>query len=134
MAENQSVSPIVPSTLYIVDDDQAVRSAITLLAYSLGWTARSYSCASEFLAEYQQSHRDCLILDLRMPGMNGAELLEELKSRGISMPSVVITAYHDDSLANRAQAAGATVVLGKPFRNQSVIENIRYALSHETPA
>ncbi len=121
-----------PSTLYIVDDDQAIRSAITLLAYSMGWQARPYASASEFLANYQRSKSDCLVLDLRMPGMNGVELLEELGNRGIAIPTVVITAQKDDTLVSRAQTAGASVVLTKPFRNQRLVEHIINALETDT--
>ncbi len=129
MAEHQtSLDPRTPSTLYIVDDDHAVRSAITLLAYSMGWQAQPYASAPEFLANYQRSERDCLVLDLRMPGMNGVELLEELGNRGITIPTVVITAQKDDTLVSRAQTAGASVVLTKPFRNQALIEHIKNAL------
>ncbi len=129
MAEHQrSFSANTPSTLYIVDDDQAIRSAITLLAYSLGWHARPYASAPEFLADYRRSERDCLVLDLRMPGMNGVELLEELGNRGITIPTVVITAQKDDTLVSRAHTAGASVVLTKPFRNQLLVEHIKNAL------
>lgn len=129
MAEHQrNLSPTAPSTLYIVDDDKAIRSAITLLAYSMGWQARPYASASEFLANYRRSERDCLVLDLRMPGMNGVELLQELVNRGITIPTVVITAQKDDTLVSRAQTAGASVVLTKPFRNQLLVEHIKAAL------
>lgn len=129
MAEHQrSFGSNIPSTLYIVDDDQAIRSAITLLAYSMGWRARPYASAPEFLADYRQSARDCLVLDLRMPGMNGVELLEELGNRGITIPTVVITAQKDDTLVTRAQSAGASAVLTKPFRNQILVKHIKNAL------
>jgi two-component system response regulator FixJ len=132
MAEHQrSFGSDTPSTLYIVDDDQAIRSAITLLAYSMGWRARPYASAPDFLANYRRSERDCLVLDLRMPGMNGVELLEELGSRGITIPTVVITAQKDDTLVGRAQTAGAAVVLTKPFRNQILIKHIKNALEIE---
>ena len=129
MAEHQrSLGSNTPSTLYIVDDDQAIRSAITLLAYSMGWQAQPYASAPEFLANYRRSEKDCLVLDLRMPGMNGVELLEELRNRGIIIPTVVITAQKDDTLVSRAQTAGASVVLTKPFRNQLLVDHIKHAV------
>ncbi len=129
MAEHQtSLGSNTLSTLYIVDDDQAIRSAITLLAYSMGWQAQPYASAPEFLANYRRSEKDCLVLDLRMPGMNGVELLEELRNRGIIIPTVVITAQKDDTLVSRAQTAGASVVLIKPFRNQLLVDHIKHAV------
>ncbi len=132
MAEQQITHGAeTPSTLYIVDDDHAIRAAITLLAYSMGWQARPYASAPEFLADYQRSEKDCLVLDLRMPGMNGVELLEELENRGITIPTVVITAQKDDTLVSRAQTAGASVVLSKPFRNQLLVEHIKNAFEFD---
>ncbi len=129
IAQSQSLSSATPSTLYIVDDDHAVRAAITLLAFSMGWSARTYASAPEFLDDFKGSDEDCLIVDLRMPGMNGVELLEELDKRGMTIPTVMITAQRDDTLVSRAESAGASIILTKPFRNQSLIEHIQEALS-----
>jgi two-component system response regulator FixJ len=121
-----------PGTVHIVDDDYAVRSAISLLGYSMGWQVYSYDSAREFLATYRAAEGDCLVLDLRMPGMSGVELLEELVRQGIHIPSVVITAYGDDQLARRARVAGAGAILSKPFRNEALIEHIKRALASST--
>ncbi len=129
MAQSRTAAPDKPSTLYIVDDDEAVRAAITLLAYSMGWSAQPYASAPEFLEKFHGSDNDCLIVDLRMPGMNGIELLEELGKRGMRIPTVMITAQRDDKLVGRARSAGASIVLSKPFRNQSLIEHIQRAIS-----
>ncbi len=129
MSEYSTEPQMAPATLYIVDDDHAVRSAIALLAYSLGWRAYPYGSAKEFLSNYQPTTGDCLILDLRMPGMNGAQLLEELGKRGHAIPAVVITAHRDDPLVRRAETAGAHVVMTKPFRNDSLVEQVNQAMA-----
>ncbi len=118
----------------IVDDDDAVRSAIGLLALSMGWQSRSFASAAEFLESGAVDSTDCLILDLRMPGMNGAELLEELARRSRHIPTVVVTAQYSDPLVGRALRAGAASILTKPFRDdllrQFVEETIAPAPSH----
>jgi len=118
---------VEPPSIAIVDDDDAVRSATQLLAESLGWSARTYATAQSFLDEAADGHADCLILDLQMPGVNGAELLEILKKQHLSIPVVVITALKDDPLVARARAQGVSTVLTKPFRDDvlvSVVEQL----------
>lgn len=117
-----------PPAIAIIDDDDAVRSAIRLLAVSLGWTAHCYGAAGEFLDDLSTKPVDCLILDLQMPGVTGADLLEDLKSRGISLPVVVITALKDDPMVARAHASGAMTVLTKPFRDQALVTAIEQVL------
>lgn len=111
----------------IVDDDDAVRSAIQLLAVSLGWDAHPYDSAQAFLAGLSKTRIDCLILDLQMPGTTGAELLETLEKQHIEVPVVVITALRDDPLVARIRARDEVAVLTKPFRDEtlvSVVDNL----------
>lgn len=114
--------------VFIVDDDAAVRQAVTLLVQSLGLRAQAYASAEAFLDAYDPSSDGCLVLDLHMPGMNGVELQQELSARGVRIPVIVITAYKDDPLTVRAQEAGALTVLYKPFKRDVLLRSIESAL------
>jgi two-component system response regulator FixJ len=116
------------SRVFIVDDDAAVRQAVTLLVQSLGLQAQGYASAEAFLEAYDPGSDGCLVLDLHMPGMNGVELQQELTARGVRIPVIVITAYKDDPLTVRAQKAGALTVLYKPFKRDVLLRSIESAL------
>jgi two-component system response regulator FixJ len=119
----------LPATrVFIVDDDAAVRQAVTLLVQSLGLRAQAYASAEAFLEAYEPVGDGCLVLDLHMPGMNGVELQRELAARGVRIPVIVITAYKDDPLTARAQEAGAVTVLYKPFKRDILLRSIESAL------
>jgi two-component system response regulator FixJ len=111
-----------------VDDDAAVRQAVTLLVQSLGLQAYAYDSAEAFLEAYDPAIDGCLVLDLHMPGMNGVELQRELTARGVHIPVIVITAHKDDPLTVRAQEAGAVTVLYKPFKQDVLLRSIESAL------
>jgi FixJ family two-component response regulator len=104
------------ATIFIVEDDEAVRSALGLLVRSSGWEARLFASAQEFLGQPQRTDNGpvCLVVDLHMPGMNGAELLEQLSAADCQIPAIVLTAWPEGEMASRALAAGADKVLGKP--------------------
>jgi two-component system response regulator FixJ len=114
--------------VFIVDDDAAVRQAVTLLVQSLGLQAQAYASAEAFLEAYDPTGDGCLVLDLHMPGMNGVELQRELTARGVRIPVIVITAHKDDPLTVRAQEAGAVTVLYKPFKQDVLLRSIESAL------
>lgn len=119
------------ATVYIVDDDAAVRDALSLLVLSCGW--RPYACASaeEFLESYSRERNACLLLDLQMPGMSGADLQESLAEMGLTLPTIIITAHPEQALALRARAAGALAVVSKPFRQGELLLHIEQALGRE---
>lgn len=102
--------------IHVVDDDEAVRSSLTLLGEARGWSVQGYPSAYDYLATAlsEEGRPVCLVLDLQMPGMNGAELLEALHTSGKSLPAVVLTAWPDGDLARRATEAGAKRILAKP--------------------
>lgn len=104
------------ATIYIVEDDEAVRSALGLLAVSRGWKVRLFPSAQAFLTEPDggDCHPACLVVDLQMPEMNGAELLEQLKATDRRLPTIVLTAWPEGDMASRALAAGADQVMAKP--------------------
>jgi FixJ family two-component response regulator len=116
------------STVFVVDDDAAVRNAVTLLVESSGLHARAYPSAEAFLEDYNPDSGGCLVLDLHMPGMKGVELQHALVARNIDIPVIVITAYKDDPLTARAKEAGAITVLYKPFKQEVLLRTIESAL------
>ena len=118
-------------TVFIVDDDPAVRSALSLLVSSCGWQPRPCASAEEFLRTYSREPSACLLVDLKMPGMSGVELQERLSELEISLPTIVVTAFKDHPLAERALKAGARSIIGKPFHNQDLIDAIEAALNHD---
>lgn len=124
-----SQTPSPQPRVFIVDDDQAVRSALRLLAMSYGWDATAFPSAEAFLHANPEPGDGCLILDLAMPGMNGVQLQKELQRRGIRLPTVVVTAHPDNSLANAARQAGAARILPKPFAQDELRECVETAVS-----
>lgn len=115
----------------IVDDDNAVCRAISRLVMSAGWKSEIFSSAEELLGSLRRRKPDCLILDLRLPGMSGLELQQQLATRRCRTPIVFVSA-HDDA-ASRAQAlqGGAFAFLAKPFNDNALLEAVRSAMSHE---
>jgi FixJ family two-component response regulator len=118
-------------TVYIVDDDDAVRSALRLLLKSVGLAAATVPSAQEFLATYDPQQPGCLILDVRMPGMSGLELQQQLNMRGAIIPVIFITGHGDVPMAVEAMQQGAFDFLQKPFRDQDLIDRIQRALAKD---
>ena len=118
-------------TVYIVDDDDAIRSALRLLLKSVGLAAATVPSAQEFLATYEPQQPGCLILDVRMPGMSGLELQQQLNLRGAIIPVIFITGHGDVPMAVEAMQQGAFDFLQKPFRDQDLIERIQRALAKD---
>jgi two-component system, LuxR family, response regulator FixJ len=115
----------------IVDDDEAVRSALRLLLRSVGLAARTFGSAEEFLAEFDPAQPGCLVLDVRMPGLNGLELQERLNLRGAVTPVIFITGHGDVPMAVEAMQQGAFDFLQKPFRDQDLLDRIRRAIARD---
>ena len=115
-------------TVFIVDDDEAVRSSLKLLLKTLGLSAVTYASAPDFLAAFEPSQAGCLVLDIRMPGMSGLELQQELNARGALLPIIFITGHGDVPMAVEAMQHGAMDFLQKPFRDQELIDGINRAL------
>jgi two-component system, LuxR family, response regulator FixJ len=120
-------APIV----YIVDDDDAIRAALRLLLKSVGLAATTQSSAQDFLASYNPQQPGCLILDVRMPGMSGLELQQQLNLRGAIIPVIFITGHGDVPMAVEAMQQGAFDFLQKPFRDQDLIDRIQRALAKD---
>jgi len=117
-----------PTTIFIVDDDAAVRAGLDLLVRSCGWEPRTFASAEEFLHSYRREARACLLLDLQMPGIDGPTLQEIIADLDIHLPTIVVTAHKDEPMAERALAAGALAVIAKPSRNEELVRHIERAL------
>jgi FixJ family two-component response regulator len=122
-------SKLVRSLVSVVDDDESVRESLPDLLRELGFSARAFSSAEEFLASNCMSQTRCLILDVAMPGMSGPDLQRELKRRGHGIPVVFITA-HGDVTTTRARLIeqGAVECLFKPFSDTALREAVNAAL------
>ena len=114
--------------VYVVDDDAAVRDSLVWLLGSVGLRAISFASAAEFLEGYSDTGISCLVSDVRMPGMSGLELQKALKTRGIEIPFILMTAFGDVSTAVKAMKAGAVDFIEKPFNNQDMLDLINTAL------
>ena len=102
------------STVFIVDDDEALRDSLTWLLESVRLRSRTFASAQEFLREFDRNYPGCLVLDVRMPGMSGLELLDRLTAEGVGMPVILLTAHADVPMAVRALKGGAVDFLTKP--------------------
>jgi FixJ family two-component response regulator len=106
----------------IIDDDASVRAAIGSLVRSLGYVAQSYASAELFLLSGDLPQTDCIVTDVQMPaGMSGLDLQDRLTEAGIKVPTVFITAFPEDHVRNRAEAAGAIGFLAKPFDGRTLV-------------
>lgn len=117
------------NAVFVVDDDPQVRRSLTSLLEEADLPVQAYAGAQEFLQAYDGSCHGCLVLDLRMPGLGGMELLERLSSEKIDIPTVVISGYGNVSTAVRAMKTGAIDFIEKPFRAQELLSCIRDALA-----
>jgi FixJ family two-component response regulator len=118
-------------TVFVVDDDDGVRASIRLLLKSIGFTATPMASAQEFLAAFDPAQPGCLVLDIRMPGMSGMELQQQLNLRGATLPVIFITGHGDVPMAVEAMQHGAFDFLQKPFRDQDLIDRVQKALARD---
>lgn len=118
-----------PLTICIVDDDQAVRDSLAWLVESVGLSARTFPDAPSFLAHPPPDDAGCLLLDVRMPGMSGLELQEELIRRGVGLPVIILTGHGDVPMAVRAMKQGALDFIEKPFNDQKLLDTVHRALA-----
>ena len=115
-------------TVFVVDDDQAVRDSLALLVQSVGLQAETFASAQHFLDSYEPEQRGCLITDIRMPGMSGLELQEWLSSIGRQIPVIVLTGFGDVPAAVRALKGGAIDFVEKPFNPQALLDLVQLAI------
>ena len=118
-----------PASVFVVDDDDAVRNSLRLLLKSVGLPTVALASAREFLDAWHPAQPGCLVLDVRMPGMSGLELQEELNRRGAVIPVIFISGHGDIPMAVEAIQHGAFDFLQKPFRDQDLIDRVQRALA-----
>ena len=120
-------SPIIA----IVEDDASLRRALARLLHAVGWQTVTFASAEMFLQTGLQQPLQCLVLDVRLPGMSGIELVEQCVATGLALPVIVITGYDDVQLRLRAQRAGVVAYLLKPVDEQDLLRAIERALGQK---
>lgn len=118
-------------TVFVVDDDEAVRGGLQQLLQTIGLNVQTYASADEFLASYRPGQAGCLVLDIRMPGMGGLDLQEQLARQGIQLPIIFLTGHGDVPAAVRALKGGAMDFLEKPFNSQVLLDLIQQAIRRD---
>lgn len=124
-------TPAPDTTVFIVDDDDAVRESLAFLMKSADLKAETFASAQAFLEAYSPERAGCLVLDIRMPGMSGLELQEVLKQRNSLLPIIFITGHGDVPMAVKAIKEGAADFVQKPFHDQELIDRIREVLQED---
>ena len=114
--------------VHLIDDDDAVRDALTLLMAEAGMTVRSYRSALDFLGKSHAEAAGCIVSDIRMPGMDGLQLQSKLRAGGDTTPIIFITGHGDVPMAVQALRAGAMDFIEKPFDEDVLLESVRRAL------
>jgi len=122
--------PPVP-TVFVIDDDELVRAAIQGMLKSVGLGSRTFETAQEFLRSNRPDGPSCLVLDVRLPGINGLDFQRELAEAGIRIPIIFITGHGDIPMTVRAMKSGAVEFLTKPFRDQDLLDAIQQALDRD---
>jgi FixJ family two-component response regulator len=118
-------------TVYIVDDDPDIRDSLRFLLKTVGLRTMAFASAAEFICGFTSLGPACLVLDIRMPGTSGLDLLERLTAGGVRIPVIFITAYADVPMAVRAMKSGAVEFLEKPFNGQVLLEKIQRAVQRD---
>jgi two-component system, LuxR family, response regulator FixJ len=121
-------------TVFVVDDDPAMRESLRWLIESVNVGVETYATAQDFLAVYDPDRPGCLVLDVRMPGMGGLDLQAELARREIEIPIIIITGYAEVPTAVRALKAGALDFIEKPFSDQLLLDRIQQAIASDRQA
>jgi len=123
----EALSPLLP-VVHIVDDDPDVRRSVGFLVSILDVEVRAFATAEAFLEAWRPGRIGCLILDVRMPGMSGLELQEQMQRRGIDLPIIFVSGHGDIPMAVRAMRSGAVDFLTKPYSDQDLLDLIQRAL------
>lgn len=118
-------------TIFVVDDDDAMRRALGTLLGTVGYKTVLFSLPSEFLARFKADEPGCLILDIRMPEMSGLEVQQQLNRVGAMLPIIFITGHGDVPMAVQAMREGAFQFIQKPFRDQDLLDHINHALQSD---
>ncbi|HEY5761105.1 MAG TPA: response regulator [Steroidobacter sp.] len=117
--------------VYVVDDDDGMRRALSTLLTTIGHTSVAYASPTEFLSKYDPARNSCLVLDVRMPEMSGLEVQQKLNLSGSMLPVILMTGHGDIPMAVQAMKDGAFDFLQKPFRDEELLDRIRRALQQD---
>ena len=121
----------VGQKVFIVDDDEAVRDSMSMLLETVNLPHSCFASATDFFEQYDETQRGCLVLDIRMPGMNGLELQEKLKACDALLPIIYITGHGDVPMAVEAMRKGALDFMRKPIQEQELLDRIEQAFNYE---
>jgi two-component system, LuxR family, response regulator FixJ len=117
------------ATVYLVEDDDAVRDSLQMVLESVGHKVASYSRADAFLEDFSTEMAGCMVLDIRMPGMNGMELQRQLNNRNSILPIIFVTGHGDVPMAVEAMQRGAVDFVQKPYREEELLSKIQQAIT-----
>ena len=123
--------PAASATIFVVDDDDLVRASIQGMLKSVGLHSETFGTAQEFLRSERTDGPSCLVLDVRLPGVNGLDFQRQLVDAGIRIPIIFITGHGDIPMTVKAMKSGAVEFLTKPFRDQDLLDAIQQALDHD---
>ena len=118
-------------TVFVIDDDAGMRAAIQGLLKSVGLRSESFGKPQDFLRSGRPDGPSCLVLDVRLPGINGLEFQKELADAGILIPIIFITGHGDIPMTVKAMKSGAVEFLTKPFRDQELLDAVHQALDRD---
>jgi len=119
-------------TVFVVDDDPAMRDSLGFLIESVGKKVETFDSAESFLSAYDHERPGCIVLDVRMPGLSGLELMEKLQGDALAPPVILVTGHGDIPMSVRALKAGAFDFIEKPFSDQVLLERIQQALQADS--
>jgi two-component system, LuxR family, response regulator FixJ len=119
------------ATVYVVDDDDGMRRALSLLLNTVGYKTAAFASPNEFLEKFKPDAAGCLVLDIRMPGMSGLELQQQLNRMGSMLPVIFVTGHGDVPMAVQAMKEGAFEFVQKPFRDQDLLDRVNHALEQD---
>ena len=125
------MTPAADPTVFVIDDDELVRAAIQGMLKSVGLRSQTFATPQEFLRSKRADGPSCLVLDVRLPGVNGLDFQRDLADAGIRIPVIFITGYGDIPMTVKAMKSGAVEFLTKPFRDQDLLDAIHQALDRD---
>jgi len=125
------MTPADAPTVFVIDDDAGVRASIQGLLKSVGLRSETFGTAQDFLRSKRQDGPSCLVLDVRLPGVNGLDFQRQLADAGVQIPIIFVTGHGDIPMTVRAMKSGAVEFLTKPFRDQDLLDAIHQALDRD---
>lgn len=132
MSKTSTATTILEPTVFVIDDDPALCESLRWLMESIGLNVQVFTSGKDFIEHYNCEQIGCLLIDIRMPGMNGFELQDALIARHNRMPIIMITGHGDIPMAVRALKAGALDFITKPFNAQQLLEQVQKAINQDT--